>query len=67
MEDFNLYDYIIVMDDSNYNNVTKLTNDDNKLSRVIKLRSFDNNSSNKDVEDPYYGGISGFEDCYQVF
>ncbi|MBD0403619.1 low molecular weight protein-tyrosine-phosphatase [Flammeovirga sp. EKP202] len=65
-EDLDHFDYVIVMDDSNYTNVTRLATDDVQLSKVSKLRSFDNQTSNKDVDDPYYGGISGFENCYQV-
>ena len=65
-EDFDRFDYIIVMDDSNFNNVTRLTKDENHLAKVTKLRAFDNQTSNKDVDDPYYGGISGFENCFQI-
>lgn len=65
-EDFDHFDYIIVMDDSNYTNVTRIALDDEQISKVSKLRSFDNQASNKDVDDPYYGGISGFENCFQV-
>lgn len=65
-EDFDLFDYIIVMDDSNYTNVTRISKKEKQLTKISKLRTFDNQSSNKDVDDPYYGGMSGFEDCFQI-
>ncbi|WP_281615845.1 low molecular weight protein-tyrosine-phosphatase [Flammeovirga sp. SubArs3] len=65
-EDFDIFNHIVVMDDSNYQNVIRLAKSDEEKEKVFKLRSYDNNKSNSDVDDPYYGGIEGFENCYQV-
>lgn len=58
-EDYNNYDYFIVMDDNNLKNISYIFNDtDNK---VYKLLTF--NSQNKDIEDPWYTG--DFEKTYE--
>ncbi|OHX65901.1 low molecular weight protein-tyrosine-phosphatase [Flammeovirga pacifica] len=64
--DFDLFDHIVVMDDSNYSNVERLAKNDNDRNKIFKLRSYDNQQSNKDVDDPYYGGMQGFENCFSV-
>ncbi|ANQ48931.1 low molecular weight phosphotyrosine protein phosphatase [Flammeovirga sp. MY04] len=66
VEDFDHFDYIVVMDDSNYQNVIRMTRSESDRSKVFKLRTYDNHQSNKDVEDPYYGGMQGFENCFDV-
>ncbi|AZQ62484.1 low molecular weight phosphotyrosine protein phosphatase [Flammeovirga pectinis] len=66
VDDFDKFEHIVVMDDSNLNNVLNLTRNDSDRNKVIKLRSFDNQKSGKDVDDPYYGGIAGFDNCYNV-
>lgn len=62
-QDFKKFDYIIVMDDSNYQNVMNLDTHDEYVQKVIKLTDFcDQNYSEFDhVPDPYYGGEEGFE------
>lgn len=57
------FDYIIPMDRANYNSIKS----DEYESKVFLLREFDVSSTNdKNVPDPYYGGIDGFENVYQI-
>ena len=66
-EDFNDFDYILVMDDSNYRNVLSLASSKEDEQKVFKLRYFDDEIyKNEDVPDPYYGGDAGFENVYQM-
>ena len=65
-EDFDIFDYIFVMDKSNYANVLKLARtpkDEEKVELFLNLSYPDQNQS---VPDPYYGGEQGFEDVYQI-
>jgi protein-tyrosine phosphatase len=60
--DFNNFDKIIGLDDSNIQNLLKLGCPKNKL---FKLGSYGYN--NQDVEDPYfYDGFEGFEKVYEM-
>lgn len=59
-EDFKNFDYIITMDNSNFNNVLHLAGDDHK-HKVIKLTDFCSDHPHDQVPDPYYGGPDGFE------
>lgn len=58
------FDYLLAMDHSNYRNMTtEMGMDPDKL---ILMRDFDSNGKGQDVPDPWYGGMNGFEDVYQI-
>lgn len=61
--DFSKFDYIIVMDNSNYKNVLKLDKNQNFHSHVLKMTDFASGKyqSFDEVPDPYYGGLEGFQ------
>ena len=60
------WDYILAMDNSNFENIQILKNKTkgNHKAQIIKMRDFDLMHKGKDVPDPYYGGMDGF---YEVF
>ena len=60
-KDFADYDYILVMDGANHNNLIRRapTQHQNKIRRLL---SFSRKYPNLDVPDPYYGGTHGFEE-----
>lgn len=58
-DDFENFDYILVMDSSNYKNVTSL-DDGGHSHKVFKMLSFSESHKDQDVPDPYYGGEQGF-------
>jgi protein-tyrosine phosphatase len=64
--DFDAFDYIYVMDNSNYLDVVELA--DNKVQtekvRLILNELFPN--ENVDVPDPYFGLPNGFETVYKM-
>ncbi len=58
--DFESFDYIIAMDQSNYSNIVKL-NPDVADGKVHMMLGFASHVGEVDVPDPYYGGDEGFE------
>lgn len=61
--DFEFFDLIYAMDESNYTNVVNAGKEEvNANVRMILNES--NPNSNMGVPDPYYGGESGFEHVY---
>lgn len=62
IEDFLDFDYIITMDDSNYNNVTRLASTLEDRDKVKKMVDYLQKDFPYDhVPDPYYEGADGFE------
>lgn len=64
--DFDTYDYIFVMDNSNFENVVELaeTKDQKEKVALILNELFPN--ENVDVPDPYFGLPNGFEIVYNM-
>ena len=65
-KDFDLYDYIYVMDSSNYDDVMQLaaTPEHQKKVKMILNELF--LGENVDVPDPYYGLPNGFEMVFKM-
>ena len=73
-QDFARFDHIIVMDDSNFENVMKLTEKADEQSKVKKFTDYQSDSKRTIVPDPYFGGKEGFyevldlvEECSKGF
>ncbi|MFD2697304.1 low molecular weight protein-tyrosine-phosphatase [Mesonia sediminis] len=66
VKDFDRFDLIYVMDNSNYKDIVKLarTNQDKKKVHLILNELFVD--ENADVPDPYYGGDHGFQHVYSL-
>ncbi len=64
--DFERYDHIFVMDNSNYRDVVRLANDDSEKAKVQLILNEIFPGENVDVPDPYYGGASGFNSVYEM-
>ena len=58
-EDFKRFDWIITMDDSNYENVLSLANKESDKKKVLKMADFSKNCDF--IPDPYYGETQTFE------
>ena len=63
--DLNEFDYILAMDNQNLKDTLSL-NTGNHRANITLMRDFDNKHPGTDVPDPYYGGISGFEEVYTI-
>jgi protein-tyrosine phosphatase len=60
-KDFQRFDHIVVMDDSNFENCKKLVMHVEEIEKIIKMAAFCPESGENEVPDPYYGGAAGFE------
>ena len=66
ISDFNTFDYIYVMDNSNYKDVMALAPNDEAKSKVKLILNELFPNENVDVPDPYYGGQDGFENVFDM-
>ena len=64
--DFDLFDYIYVMDKSNYNDVIKLSENQEQKNKVQLILNELFPNENVDVPDPFYGLPNGFETVYRM-
>jgi len=61
LDDFHKYDMIVVMDDSNYDNVYRMAPDPESAEKIHPFSDFFQESDQDHVPDPYYEGADGFE------
>ncbi|NEN22590.1 low molecular weight phosphotyrosine protein phosphatase [Cryomorpha ignava] len=66
VSDFDTYDEIYVMDESNYENVIALARNDSDKKKVDLFMNLSHPGENIDVPDPYFGGESGFQKVYEM-
>lgn len=66
ISDFNTFDYIYVMDNSNYKDVMALAPNEEVKSKVKLILNELFPNENVDVPDPYYGGQDGFENVFNM-
>lgn len=60
-DDFDRFNIILAMDDSNYHNIIKLSLDLESRDKVYRMTDFLQKLSADHIPDPYYSGASGFE------
>ena len=65
-EDFNRFDRIYVMDQSNYENVLQLAKSESDNQKVDLFLNLASPGSDSEVPDPYFGGDSGFQHVYEL-
>lgn len=63
--DFDTFNYIIAMDHSNKQNMLLLAKE-TPNAKLFLMRDFDPTEKGADVPDPYYGGLAGFENVFQI-
>lgn len=59
--DFTRFDHIVVMDDANYRDVSRMAESVVESGKIVKMAAFHLSKTTKEVPDPYYGGPDGFE------
>ncbi|WP_034040308.1 low molecular weight protein-tyrosine-phosphatase [Wocania ichthyoenteri] len=64
--DFDAFDLIYVMDESNFKNVIALARDDKDIAKVKFILNEVYPNQDYNVPDPYYGGDEGFENVYKM-
>ncbi len=65
-EDFDLFDRIYVMDQSNYENVIKLARNDKDITKVDLFLNLSHPGEDMEVPDPYFGGDEGFQHVFNL-
>ncbi len=66
VSDFDAFELIYVMDESNFKNVIKLARNDEDIDKVKFILNEIYPNQNYDVPDPYHGGDEGFENIYKM-
>src|SRR5690606_30261963 len=66
LDDFSAFDYIYVMDKTNYVSVCKLAPSSEYIDKVELILNESNPGENLEVPDPYYGGDNGFNNVYNM-
>ncbi|MFV8375286.1 low molecular weight protein-tyrosine-phosphatase [Flavobacterium sp. LB1P62] len=64
--DFDAFDYIYVMDNSNYSDVIELAKNEDQKEKVHLILNELFPNENVDVPDPYFGLPNGFEIVYNM-
>ncbi len=59
--DWDSFDYIVGMDDSNMQNLKNMARNPDDLKKLHKMTDFSKSYDYQEVPDPYYGGEKGFE------
>ncbi len=66
-DDFGQFDYVLAMDQENYDDLLELAPDEQGRSRLHLFRCFDPESEKgASVPDPYYGGPGGFNEVFDI-
>jgi protein-tyrosine phosphatase len=63
--DFEDFDFIVAMDQNNYQNIMDLKKQVSGKAKVLMFRDFDPEGKG-DVPDPYHGTMDDFEKVYQM-
>jgi len=66
VNDFDTFDYIYVMDNSNYDDVVFLAKNEAQKQKVQLILDHLFPGENVDVPDPYYGLQNGFDMVYEM-
>lgn len=64
--DFQHFDLILVMDQSNYQNVIRLASSNEEIKKVHFLLDYLYPGQSAEVPDPYYGTQKDFEEVYEL-
>lgn len=66
VEDFDNFDLIYTMDQSNYHNILDLARNSEDESKVRMILNESHPNQNLNVPDPYYGGDKGFDNVFRM-
>lgn len=65
-QDLKDFDYILAMDDKNFDDIIRLDEDKAYTRKVHRMISFCKGNPPPEVPDPYYGGPDGFEEVLDI-
>lgn len=61
LSDFNKFDYIVGMDDSNHRALSNMATTSEHKNKILDMASFLRYHESATIPDPYYSGDEGFE------
>lgn len=64
--DFEEFDLILAMDSNNLRNLEDMDRKNMHTDKIKMMREFDPSPDDGEVPDPYYGGMQGFENVFQI-
>lgn len=64
--DFEEFDLILAMDSSNLLSLEEMDHKHRYTDKIRLMREFDPTPDDGEVPDPYYGGMQGFENVFQI-
>lgn len=59
--DFERFDLLVAMDDSNYHNLREMANTKDEEDKIVRMADFFDRKDYDHIPDPYYGGAEGFD------
>lgn len=65
-DDLQEFDLIVAMDRENLENIKVLDSANKYSDKIILLRDYDPEPGDGEVPDPYYGGIDGFQNVFNI-
>lgn len=65
-KDFPEFDYIITMDNQNFEDIKSLDHINKFSNKIFKMADFCRNIKIEEVPDPYYEGAAGFENVLDI-
>ena len=65
-QDFEDFDYIFVMDNTNKKDALSIARNDSDKEKIYLILNEIFPNENMDVPDPYYGGSEGFQNVYRM-
>jgi low molecular weight phosphotyrosine protein phosphatase len=63
--DFNKFDYIFAMDRTNLTDLERIQDRVKGTAKVMLFGEYSGKQKAEEVQDPYYGGKSGFDTAYE--
>ena len=66
VQDFDKFDLIYAMDNSNYENIIRLARNNQDIDKVKLILNELYPNENMAVPDPYYGGNEGFKNVFKL-
>ena len=65
-KDADYFDYILTMDEENYDTLMRLDTSKKLRDKVFRITDFSSYKDVVEVPDPYYGGSDGFENVIDI-
>jgi protein-tyrosine phosphatase len=66
LKDLHDFDYVVAMDHENLRSLERMAASSGGDAEISLLRAYDSDAEGEEVPDPYYGGVGGFENVYQI-